>query len=266
MQKVQFPKVMGVLNVTPDSFSDGGMFFSEKNAIEQGLKLLDDGADILDIGGESTRPGALAVSEEDELQRVIPVIMKIKRMRPKALISIDTTKYNVAREAVESGATMINDISGMDNDIRLAELAARQNLSLIVMHIQGSPRTMQENPVYEDVFKDIYNILKDKIEKARDIGVQSIIADAGIGFGKTYEHNLTLLRNYERFRELGVPIMVGLSRKAFIGKMLDIPEPAKRDIATVLIHSILLRQRIDIIRVHNVRLMRMLKVIYEKLI
>lgn len=253
---------MGILNVTPDSFSDGGKYFSKEDAVKQGLKLLDDGADILDIGGESTRPGAEVVSEDDELTRVIPVIEQIKNQRPEAVISIDTTKYNVAKSAVDAGATIINDISGLDFDIRLAELAADKNLTMILMHIQGTPRTMQQNPVYEDVFTDIFNILKNKIEKAREIGVQSIIADAGIGFGKTYEQNITLLRNYEKFRELGVPIMVGLSRKAFIGKMFDIPNPADRDIPTVLIHALLLQQNIDIIRVHNVEMMNMLRKIY----
>jgi dihydropteroate synthase len=266
MDRTQFPKIMGILNVTPDSFSDGGKFFSEDKAVAQGLKLLDDGADILDIGGESTRPGADSVSEDDELKRVIPVIMKIKKMRPKAVISIDSTKYNVARESVEAGATMINDISGLDNDIRLAELAARQNLGLIIMHIQGKPRTMQDNPIYDNVVNDVFNILKEKIEKAKDIGVQSIIADAGIGFGKTYEHNIALLKNYSNFHALGVPLMIGLSRKAFIGKMLDISDPSQRDIPTVLIHSLLLNKNIDIIRVHNVQLLMMLKKIYQSII
>jgi len=261
-----FPKIMGILNVTPDSFSDGGKYFSKEEAVKQGLKLLDDGADILDVGGESTRPGAEAVCEEDEINRVIPVIEQIKNSNPDAIISIDTTKYNVAKAAVDAGASIINDISGLDFDERLAELAAEKNLTLILMHIQGIPGTMQINPYYDDVFTDIFNILKNKIEKARAIGVSSIIADAGIGFGKTFEQNLVLLKNYEKFRELGVPVMVGLSRKAFIGKMLDISNPAERDLPTVLIHALLLQQEIDIIRVHNVEMMSMLRKVYSELI
>ncbi|MFH1050736.1 MAG: dihydropteroate synthase [bacterium] len=265
MFKHNFPKIMGILNVTPDSFSDGGQYFSKEEAVSQGLKLLDDGADILDIGGESTRPGAEAVSEEDELNRVLPVIEQIKKQKSEAVISIDTTKYNVAKASVDAGASIINDISGLGTDERLAELAADKNLTLILMHMQGTPRTMQENPVYDDVFRDIFNILKTKIEKAKANGVKSIIADAGIGFGKTYEQNITLLRNYEKFNELGVPIMVGLSRKAFIGKMLDIPNPAERDLPTIIIHALLLQQNIDIIRVHNVEMISILRKIYSAL-
>jgi len=264
MGKKEFPKIMGILNVTPDSFSDGGKYFSKEDAVKQGLKLFDDSADILDIGGESTRPGAKEVSEGDELARVIPVIEQIKIQRPDAVISIDTTKYNVAKTAVNAGATIINDISCLDFDERLAELAAEKNLTLILMHIQGTPRTMQENPVYDDVFQDIFNILKTKIDRAREIGVKSIIADAGIGFGKTYEQNITLLKNYDKFKSLGVPLCLGLSRKTFIGKMTGINDPSQRDIPTVLMHALLLNQYIDIIRVHNVELLNMLKKIYTE--
>lgn len=256
---------MGVLNVTPDSFSDGGKFYSFENAVAQGLKLLDDGADILDIGGESTRPGADSVSEDEELNRVVPVIEHIRKVKPDAVISIDTTKYNVAKVAVDAGATIINDISGLDFDTSLAKLATEKNLTLILMHMQGTPRTMQENPEYNDVFQDIYKILESKIEKAKSIGVKSIIADAGIGFGKTYEQNITLLKNYDKFKSLGVPLCLGLSRKTFIGKMTGITDPSQRDIPTILIHALLLNQDIDIIRVHNVELMSMLRKVYCEL-
>jgi len=265
MLKYDFPKIMGVLNVTPDSFSDGGKFYSFENAVAQGLKLLDDGADILDIGGESTRPGADSVSEDEELNRVVPVIEHIRKVKPDAVISIDTTKYNVAKVAVDAGATIINDISGLDFDTSLAKLATEKNLTLILMHMQGTPRTMQENPEYNDVFQDIYKILESKIEKAKSIGVKSIIADAGIGFGKTYEQNITLLKNYDKFKSLGVPLCLGLSRKTFIGKMTGITDPSQRDIPTILIHALLLNQDIDIIRVHNVELMSMLRKVYCEL-
>jgi dihydropteroate synthase len=257
-----FPKIMGILNVTPDSFSDGGLYFDKENAIRQGLKLIEDGAEILDIGGESTRPGAAEVSISDELNRVIPVITEISKLKPGIPISIDTTKYEVAKEAVYAGAKIINDISGLDNDRRIAELAAQKNLCLILMHIQGTPRTMQKNPFYNNVIEDILNILKKKIEFARELGVKSISADIGIGFGKTLEHNLLLLKYHDRFRELGTPLVVGLSRKTFIGKLLDIEEPSERDFPTVLIHALLLYNNIDIIRVHDVSNICVLKKIF----
>ncbi|MFC2130210.1 dihydropteroate synthase [Bacteroidota bacterium] len=257
-----FPKVMGILNVTPDSFSDGGLYYSTKNAVKQGLKLIDDGADILDIGGKSTRPGASEVSEEEEINRVIPVIEEIKKTRPDISLSIDTTKFHVAKAAVDAGVGIINDVSGLDNDIRLAELAAKKNISIIIMHMKGTPRTMQQNPLYNDIIEDIFLVLKKKIEIAKEIGVKSVIADVGIGFGKTVEHNLKLLKYHDKFIELGIPLLAGLSRKSFIGKILDIEEPSERDIPTALIHALLLNKKFDIIRVHNLKLINMLKKIF----
>lgn len=260
-----FPKIVGILNVTPDSFSDGGMFVEPKVGITWGIQLLRDGADIIDIGGESTRPGSEAVSVGEEIRRVLPVIEGLKKEIPNAVISIDTMKYEVAEKAVALGASIINDVSGLQNDIRLAELAAKHDCSLIVMHMQGTPKTMQLNPQYDNVVEEIFKFLEEKIHIAKSFGVKNIIADVGIGFGKTVEHNWELLRNFERFYDLGVPLMLGISRKSFIGKTLNIESPLERDVPTALLHSLLLKYRIDYIRVHNVRLLNFLKTLYNKL-
>lgn len=262
---MSFPKIMGILNVTPDSFSDGGLFFDPRAAILWGLKLLDEGADILDIGGESTRPGSEPVGITEELKRVIPVIEGIKKERPDAVISIDTMKYEVAKEAVDLGASIINDVSGLQNDVRIALLAAEKNCTLVIMHMQGTPKTMQINPKYQNVVQEVFDFLHSKIEVAKELGVKSIIADVGIGFGKTVEHNWELLRNLPKFYELGVPLLLGISRKSFIGKTLNIENPLERDIPTLLLHTLLLNYKVDYIRVHNVKPYQMLKTLYQKL-
>ncbi len=257
-----FPEIMGILNVTPDSFSDGGKFLDKNHAIEHCLEMIEDGADIIDIGGESSRPGAKEVSLVEEIDRVIPIINEIRKQNKEIKISIDTTKYEVAKLAIECGANIINDISGLNNDERLAELSSRYNCPLIIMHIQGNPRTMQKNPFYNNVVQEVYDIIKDKINLARSFGVKEIIADVGVGFGKTFEHNVELLKNIAKFKELDVPLLLGISRKSFIVDITDISEPAERDIATAFIHSILLNENIEIIRVHNVKLISLLKKIY----
>ncbi len=256
---------MGIINVTPDSFSDGGLFVKPNAAIEWGLRLIEDGADIIDIGGESTRPNSEPITVAEELKRVIPVVEGIKKRNPKSVISIDTTKYEVAKEAVECGATLINDVSGLRNDIRIAELAADKGCSLIVMHMQGTPKTMQINPTYENVVEEVFQFLHNQIEIAKDYGVGTIIADVGIGFGKTVEHNWELLRNLDKFSQLGVPLLLGISRKSFIGRTLNIDNPVERDVPTLLLHSLLLRFEIDIIRVHNVKQFQMLRTFYDNL-
>jgi dihydropteroate synthase len=264
MLKHKFPKIVGILNVTPDSFSDGGKFLRYEDAVSQSLKLLEDGADIIDIGGESTRPFAEQVHTETEIERVVPVIKAIKEKAPNALISIDSTKYEVAAEAVKAGADMLNDISGLTKDIRLAELAARFDLPLVLMHIKGTPQTMQINPEYkEDVVTEIIEFLKNQIELAKSYGVKRIIADPGIGFGKTVEHNLEILKRIDEFEALHVPIYLGFSRKTFIGKLFNIENPAERDVPTAFFHSLLLAKKIDYIRVHNVKIISMLKKVYE---
>jgi dihydropteroate synthase len=260
-----FPKIMGILNNTPDSFSDGGKYFQKEHAIKHAIEMINDGADIIDIGGESTRPGSAKVSEHDEIERVVPVIKEIKLQFPKIIISIDTTKYSVANEAINAGAEIINDISGLNYDENLAHLAAEANVSLLLMHIQGTPETMQVNPQYNNVVEDVYNSLESKIKIAKSYGVQKIIADVGIGFGKTVEHNLELLKNHYIFKSLEVPLLLGISRKTFIGKLLNINTPEERDIPTALIHGLLLNSGVDIVRVHNVRLATMLKKLSQAL-
>jgi dihydropteroate synthase len=251
---------MGIVNTTPDSFSDGGAFFAQntfsaERAVEHALQLAAEGADILDIGGESSRPGAEAVSEAEELYRVIPVIEGIRQHNAIIRISIDTTKYNVAEAALQAGASIINDISGLQHEPRLAGLAAAHNASLVIMHIQGTPRTMQASPHYADVVGEVMQFLERQIAFARSCGVQHIIADVGIGFGKTLEHNLTLLRHHHEFLRLGVPLLLGISRKSWLGKLLNIDIAHERDTATLAAHLLLLGHGASIIRVHNVRLL-----------
>lgn len=250
----KFPLLMGILNITPDSFSDAGENLSLDKALMQCEEMIADGADIIDIGGESTRPGAEEVSSDLELSRIIPVIERLRQISDKIKISVDTTKYEVARVAVDAGADIINDVSGLNNDIRLAELSASEDKTLIIMHMLGNPRTMQDNPRYDDLIEDIKSELKSKINVARNIGVSKIYADVGIGFGKTYEDNLKLLKYHYQFSELGVPMMLGISRKSFIGKLFDIERPGDRDAATAIIHSAINLTNVGILRVHNVKL------------
>lgn len=261
--KINFPLIMGIVNVTPDSFSDGGIYFDKSKAIEHSLELINQGADIIDIGGESTRPGAKDVSEIDEIKRVVPIIEEIKNQNKNIKISIDTTKYCVALEAIKAGADIINDISGLTFEPKLAELASKYDKELIIMHIKGEPRTMQLNPYYEDVVSEIYNFLFDKINFAKNLGVKNVIADVGIGFGKNLNHNLTLLKNLDKFADLEVPMLLGISRKSFINHLLKIENPQERDLASLMIHSLLLNQKVDIIRVHNVQNIKMLKDLYN---
>jgi dihydropteroate synthase len=259
----KFPEIMGIVNVTPDSFSDGGNYFDLKAAADHGLQLLEDGADIIDIGGESTRPFAEPVSADEEMARVVPVIKELKKSAPECRISIDTTKYDVASAAFDAGAEIINDISGLQSDIRLAKLAADNNLTLIIMHMRGTPQNMQKDPQYSDVVKDVYSFLAEQVKTARDMGVNNIIIDVGIGFGKKQEHNLELLKNLEVFSDLHAKMLLGISRKSFLGKLTGIEVPAERDVATALLHAILLDKPVDIIRVHNVKLLNTLKKLYS---
>jgi len=265
MKQQKFPKIMGIVNVTPDSFSDGGLFVQKDVAIEQAMKLIEDGADILDIGGESSRPNAAEISVEEEKRRVIPVVEGIRKINSSVEISIDTVKYEVAKAALNAGATIINDISGLSLDIRLATLAEEKNVPLILMHIQGTPRTMQINPTYSNVVEDVFDELSKTIALAKSFGVKNVMADIGIGFGKTAEHNWTLLKNIKRFEKLGVPMILGLSRKSFLGKLLGIDVPKERDFATAMLHSLLLEAKLEIIRVHEVSQIVTLRKLWEKL-
>jgi dihydropteroate synthase len=213
--------IMGVLNVTPDSFSDGGKFFTVDDAVTQGYKLFEDGADILDIGGESTRPFSDAVSEEEEIHRVVPVIERLSK-RISIPISIDTTKADVAERAIKAGASMINDISSLRFDSDMATVAADHGVPVILMHMLGNPKTMQIEPKYDDLIAEVKSFLEHAIGQAAYKGISrsKIIIDPGIGFGKTFDHNLLLIKNLHEFETLNVPILIGTSRKAFIRNIL----------------------------------------------
>jgi dihydropteroate synthase len=249
--------IMGVLNVTPDSFSDGGIFFDTDSAIEHGLRMERDGADMLDIGAESTRPGAQAVSAEEELKRILPVLGGLRRSL-KIPISIDTQKAEVAEEALDAGAQIINDISGLKNEPRIAEIAARRNVPLILMHMRGEPRTMQKTPFARNAFGDVTKGLRNSLAMAHKAGVaeSQIVIDPGIGFGKSFAQNYELLQKLPQLAKLGYPILVGTSRKGFIGATLGEagrPAPIERRIwgtAATVTASIL--GGAHIVRVHDV--------------
>lgn len=250
---------MGILNVTPDSFSDGGIFLDTLEAIKQVDWMVENSVDIVDIGGESTRPNAPEVPAEEELRRVIPILMEIRKIYPHLTISVDTTKYEVAKAALDEGADIINDVSGLQFNENLAELVANYNAGLIIMHMKGTPRDMQANPEYDDVVQEVYNFLDKQILIAESNGVDKIWIDVGIGFGKKMKHNLELLKNLGKFNTLKYPQVLGISRKSFIGKMFNIDEPKDRDVQTALLHSILITKGIDIVRVHNVEYLNQLR-------
>jgi len=252
--------IMGILNVTPDSFSDGGEFFTLDNAVAQGQKLFEDGADILDIGGESTRPFSDAVSAEEEIRRVVPVIENLAA-RISIPISIDTTRAGVARRAIEAGASIINDVSALRFDHGIADVAAEYDVPVILMHMLGTPKTMQVDPIYDDLIKEIKNFLKNTIDyaKSRGISKSKIIIDPGIGFGKTVEHNLLLIKHLHEFKTLDVPILIGSSRKAFVRNILkyktvkDInPDLAEVEIGTQASVAAAVLNGAHMVRVHNV--------------
>jgi dihydropteroate synthase len=253
-QSISFdiPKVMGILNVTPDSFSDGGKYYSENSAINYALNMIDDGADIIDIGGESTRPGSDAVSLEDELQRTIPVIKKLVELKKDLIISIDTTKSEVARQALDSGASIVNDISGLTFDDKMISVLNSYNAGIVIMHIKGNPKTMQQNPHYLDVVKEVKDFLSQQSNKATQYGIDKIIIDPGIGFGKRVEDNFELIKRLEEFQSIGYPVMIGLSRKSFLGKTLNL-NVDERDNATLIMETASVLKSARIIRTHNVQ-------------
>ena len=249
-----FPRIMGVVNVTPDSFSDGGQYETAQQAIAHACALIAQGADILDVGGESTRPGAEAVSAEIECDRVLPVIRGIRDVNPLIPISIDTMKSEVADAAVRTGATIINDVSGGVADQAMFDVAAGHDVPYILMHMQGTPRTMQESPTYDDVVVDVAEFLRHRVETARARGVRRIIIDPGIGFGKTVDHNIALLQHLNHFAGIADELLLGISRKRFLGAITGITDASERDIVTALAHALLVSAPVDIIRVHHVAL------------
>jgi dihydropteroate synthase len=248
--------MMGIVNVTPDSFSDGGKYFTADAAADHARALVAEGADLLDIGGESSRPGAAAVNDEDELARIMPVIRRLVA-EIEVPISIDTRKACVAEAAVDAGAEIINDVSGLEGDPRMVDVAVKTGAGVCVMHMQGTPETMQKNPKYTDVFAEVHGYLRRRRDALVDAGVacQRICLDPGIGFGKTYEHNLALLRSCCALHALGCPVLVGHSRKRFLGTLIG-DENADRTQATVGVALGLAEQGVQILRVHDVRPVR----------
>ncbi|MEY2542402.1 MAG: dihydropteroate synthase [Verrucomicrobiota bacterium] len=246
--------IMGVLNVTPDSFSDAGEFFSLEKAVDHGLRMAAEGAQIIDVGGESTRPGAEPVSGTEELRRVIPVIEKL-RNKVDILISIDTSKSEVARAAFEAGASIVNDVTGGRADKEMMAIVAKRNAGFIIMHMQGEPRTMQRDPRYVDVVSEVADFFRQQYERALKCGIDpmAMAFDPGIGFGKTLTHNLELLANLERLRVDDRPIVVGVSRKSFLGKLIGSSNVADRLAPTVALTSLLRARGANVFRVHHVK-------------
>jgi len=244
--------VMGILNVTPDSFSDGGEFFDPDKAIEHGLQMAADGAGIIDVGGESTRPGSAPVSAEQQIKRVVPVIKALCE-KTAVPVSIDTYKYDVAKAALDAGAAIINDITAL-SDERAGELAAERQVPVILMHMQGTPATMQVEPKYDDVVGVVLEFLLDRAKRAEKLGMskEMIFIDPGIGFGKTTEHNLLLLRNIDKFVTTGYRILVGTSRKRFIGQITGKEKPSERIFGTAATVALCASAGVSIVRVHDV--------------
>ena len=249
------PIVMGILNVTPDSFYDGEESFSERQFVEKGLGLLNNGCRILDIGGESTRPGAMEVLSSTEIERVVGVIEKIKKSVPSAIISIDTRKAVVAEKALQSGASMVNDISAGSFDKKMFNVVAKYKAGMCLMHSQGLPENMQREPHYENVLLDIYDYLEDKITEAERNGIprEKIMIDPGIGFGKNFSHNMEIIKKTSLFLGLGCPLMLGLSRKRFIGEIISERLPSARLAGSIAAMLKTLNNGVNIIRVHDVK-------------
>jgi dihydropteroate synthase len=246
--------VLGVLNVTPDSFADGGKFLDPKDAIAQGRRLIAEGADIIDVGGESTRPGADRVTEAEELKRVIPVITEL--IKDGAVISVDTTRAEVARQAIAAGATYVNDVSGGLADEKMAQLiATNPKVQYIVMHWRGESKDMQSKAIYKDVVKEVKDELDDRVTELIKAGVQAeqIILDPGIGFAKEPEHNWQILQNIERFQLLGYPILIGASRKRFLGELVNAKNADDRESASIALTAELARLNIWGVRTHSVK-------------
>jgi dihydropteroate synthase len=243
---------MGIVNVTPDSFSDGGRFFGVDAAVDQGLRLVDEGADLLDIGGESTRPYSTPIAVDEELRRVIPVIDRLAA-RVNVPLSIDTSKARVAREAIAAGAEIINDVTGLEGDSAMPGAARETGAAVVAMHMRGTPQTMQDDPRYGDVVAEIHDYLRQRRDRllANGVAQDRICLDPGIGFGKTHEHNLTLSSHVGRFLDLGCPILVGHSRKGFIGKVLGDKE-TDRTFGTLGVSLALASAGVHVLRVHDV--------------
>ena len=248
------PVLMGVLNVTPDSFSDGGEFFGAEPAVAHAEKMFDEGAQVIDVGGESTRPGSDPVNPEEELSRVLPVIRGILSVRPAAIVSIDTYRSSTAEAALDTGARVVNDVTAL-GDPKMAGLVAERGCPIVLMHMLGEPKSMQQDPRYEDVVREVRDFLAERAERAISAGAEpeNIILDPGIGFGKTLEHNLKLLNRLDSLVELGFPVLVGVSRKSFLGKITGSDDTKDRLFGTVAANVLAYERGASLFRVHDVR-------------
>jgi len=246
--------VMGILNVTPDSFSDGGLYFDTQEAVRRGIEMVDEGVDFIDIGGESTRPGSVSISVEEELRRVVPVIERLVA-ETDIPISVDTYKSAIADNALDAGAVIVNDISGLHFDPALSEVVAKHNASIVLMHIKGTPGTMQQDPCYDNVIEEICSYLLEGIDRAQQAGIEQIVVDPGIGFGKKLDQNLEIFQKLTEFRRFGFPVLIGPSRKSFIGTILDLPADRRLE-GTAAAVAVSIMNGANIIRVHDVKEMK----------
>ncbi len=250
------PMIMGILNVTPDSFSDGGRYTAVAAAVAQGLHMVEEGAEVIDVGGESTRPGAERVMADEQIRRVVPVIAALKpRLPPGRFISIDTTLAPVAEAALDAGADFVNDVSAGRDDPALLDLVARRGVAIVLMHMQGTPKTMQDDPRYEDVVTEVRDFLFQRVEAARQAGIprEAIVLDPGIGFGKRRDDNLALMAHLDTLTATGYPVLLGTSRKRFMGAVLEVREPTELVSATVATTALGVMAGVRIFRVHDVK-------------
>ena len=258
------PKIMGILNVTPDSFFDGGLYNTEKKVDIQVMKMIEDGMDILDVGGYSSRPGAKEISINEEIDRVIPVVKFIRKTYPELILSVDTFRSEVARNCLDLGIDIINDISAGCIDKNILNVVAEHNCPYIMMHMKGTPQTMQINPEYENLIKELLIYFAKRIYLAREKGIIDIIVDPGFGFGKTLDHNYTIMKKIENFKLLDLPILVGISRKSFITKQLDIDKKDSLN-GTTALNMYFLEKNINILRVHDVKEAKECIMLHEKI-
>jgi dihydropteroate synthase len=255
--------IMGILNVTPDSFSDGGKYFDASAAVNRALRMIDDGADFIDVGGESTRPGSEPVSAREEIRRVIPVIEQLKDLT-KIPLSIDTTKSEVAEQALQAGVAIVNDISGFNFDHRMPGVVTNHRASVILMHVKDRPKTMQQNPEYENLIDEVKNYLSSAVKSAVDSGINQIIIDPGIGFGKKLEHNVEIFRRLTDFKTFGYPILVGPSNKSFIGALLNLPVGERLEGTSAAV-AVSIMNGANIVRVHDVKEIKRIAIIVDAL-
>ena len=258
------PKIMGILNVTPDSFFDGGLYNTEKKVDIQVMKMIEDGMDILDVGGYSSKPGAKEISINQEIDRVIPVVKFIRKKYPDLILSVDTFRSEVARNCLDLGIDIINDISAGCIDKNILDVVAEYNCPYIMMHMKGTPQTMQVNPEYENLIKELLIYFAKRIYLAREKGIIDIIVDPGFGFGKTLDHNYTIMKKIENFKLLDLPILVGISRKSFITKQLDIDKKDSLN-GTTALNMYFLEKNINILRVHDVKEAKECIMLHEKI-